>query len=356
MNNSGSPIAARLGLNIFAVLIIALIILAALAVLWFISKKLEALKNSQAYLEKNKDKPTSAKDINEASKHAHLTKEERDILTKIFKQHISPNLFFVLKDTQLLESYFNEEYQNIFITGDQQAITSFFSLRQKLYSSYEAVTSIKNSRLIPVETVFTYTPSQGIHYQFKLYDTNQEELHFLLPLELKPEEKPEILSKINLVFVYKDSAPFELEARVIRYQKNKENRDILVCAHSDRIMSRKKRSAPRIDFNHACTFASVKTQTNGNSTSYTVSDKRHDGIITDSSAGGCRVITKLPIKPEQYIHINAPFDGKENDQAIGMILRTTKNKNEEYILHIKFVKIRSELQNKINAVACGYQK
>ena len=40
---------------------------------------------------------------------------------------------------------------------------------------------------------------------------------------------------------------------------------------------------------------------------------------------------------------------------IGFIIRTTKTKNDEYILHIKFVKIEKNIVNRINALACGYE-
>lgn len=354
--NSGSLIVARVNLSIFAVLIISLLILVVLGLLWFISKKIENYRNSKEYAEKNKNKLTTQKELNEVSKNAKLTKSEREILISIFKTHPSPNVNFALRDNELFESYLTEVYAKLSQNNETQILTSFFSLRSKIYSTYETTIKIKNSRLIPVETVFTFTPSQGIHHKFELSESNSEEMHFILPSSLQNDEKPEILSKIKMIFLYKESLPFEIETRVIRYQKNKENKDVVVCSQTDRITELKKRSTPRVELNSSCTFSSVKTEIINGKNNYHISEKTHEGILKDSSAGGCRIITKLPIKSEQYIHINAPFDGTETSKALGLILRTTKNKKDEYILHIKFIQITQEQQNRINAVACGYLK
>ena len=52
--NSGSPIAARLSINILSVLLVVLIVAAILVILWGISKILEKYKISDSYAEKNK--------------------------------------------------------------------------------------------------------------------------------------------------------------------------------------------------------------------------------------------------------------------------------------------------------------
>ena len=188
-----------------------------------------------------------------------------------------------------------------------------------------------------------------------LVDTNQSELHFQLPEDLPAQDRPAILSKIKLIFVYKDSMPYEIEVRVVRYQKGKKDTDLLVCTHSDKIYSRTKRAFPRIDLFQDCKFSSVKPEIEGDKTEYKASEKIHEGQLLDISAGGCRITTKLAIKAEQYLKVTAPLDGKTEDSAIGFIIRTTKTKNDEYILHIKFVKIEKNIVNRINALACGYE-
>ncbi|MGI5069604.1 PilZ domain-containing protein [Treponema pectinovorum] len=351
---SGSPLAARLALNIFLAGFIGLAILALFVALYFISKKVDKYKSSEEYAEKNKNKPTSHKDLNEISKKAHLSKNERELLIKIFKLHPLPNIKFLLKNIEDLEPYFKEQFKHFESEKNEEAKKILFNLKANFQKTFENSALIKNSRLIPIDSILTFTPSKGIHYKFTLIDSNQEELHMRLPKIMKEEDKPEILSKIKLIFVYKDSTPYEMEARVVRYQRGKNDVPLIVCAQTDRIEIRKKRIYPRIDVYSICIFSFAKMEKIDDKTEFTISDKMHDGILADSSAGGCRIITKLPIKNEQHIHIKGPLDGKEVSEAIGYILRTTKNKNDEYILHIKYERINLATVNKISAVAYKY--
>lgn len=353
--NTGSPILARINLDVSFIMIVALVILALLAVLYFISINIGKYRASQVYAEKNKDKKTTSKEINSIVKRANLEKEEKEIIHQIFKTHPLPNINFAIKETDTMRQYLKEEFSILDNAHDEPGMSALFSLRNKLCQAFDSTIPIKSSRLIPLETAFTFTPSKGIHFLFVLVDSSPEEMHLQIPQDMPSDDKPEILSKITLIFVYKNSLPYEIEARVVRYQKGKNNSEIVVCAHTDRIKERKRRAFPRIDLNLGCLFSFAKPEETKNGKEYKPSDKAYNGILADSSAGGCRIITKLPIKPEQYINIKAPFDGKNEDEATGFILRTTKNKNEDYILHIKFVRVEESTRNRINAVACGYK-
>lgn len=353
--NTGSPILARINLNLSMVLIVALGILALFAVLYFIARGIEKYRDSKAYAEKNKDRKTTAKEINSFAKKAELEKEEKEILYHIFKAHPLPNINFAIKDPAAMEQYLKEEFTVLDTANDETGKKAIFTLRNKISKTVEPDLTIKDSKLIPLKTAFTFTPSQGIHFALVLVESTPGEMHFLLPQDLPQEDKPQILSKVTLIFVYKNSLPYEIEARVVRYQKGKNNSDIMVCGHTDRIKKRKKRLYPRLELRAGCRFSFASIEKTENGEEYKTSGKVHEGILADSSAGGCRIITKLPIKPEQYITIRAPFDGNEEEEATGFIIRTTKNKNEEYIIHIKFVRISDSTANRINAAACGYK-
>ncbi len=352
--DSGSPIAARLELNIFALLIIAIIMLVLIVVLWLISLKVEKYKIYADYVEKNKNKPAKRKEINEIARRARFSKNEKDLFCELCASHPLPNINYVLTRTTDFDTYLKNKFKEFNSQKNEDGMAVLFSLRAKIYNTFESTEIIKSTRLIPMDTSFTFTPSRGVHHIFILVDANPQELHFQLPINIPPEEKPEILSKIKLIFIYKDNTPYEIEARVVRYQKGKNNADLLVCAQTDRIVSRTKRAYPRLELFQVCRFSSVKAETKDKKTEYKVSEKQHEGNLLDISAGGCRISTKLPIKAEQYIHINSNFGIEEEKQAIGLILRTSKTKNEEFILHIKFVKIEKHALNQINALTSGY--
>lgn len=352
--NSGSPLAARLNLDVFSFFIIVLFIAAAVFVLWIFSRQISAYRNSHTYSENTKTKPTTAKNINQTAKKLKLSPEEKNILSAILKPHPVPNVQYVVKTPEIFEQYFKAFNHQMVISSSEDKLTGLFSLRSKLYKYSQFNSQIKTSRTVQLFTVFTYTPSQGIHHQLTLVESDQNELHLMIPPSLKKEDYPQSLSKISFVFIHTDSSAYSIETRVIRYQPGKENSTVLVCSQTDKIFPLQKRAFPRIDLNVECKFSSVKAENIKGTTEYKINEKVHSGILADSSAGGCRIITELPIKAEQFLFVEAKMDGKTESSAIGKILRTTKNKNDEYILHIKFEKIEESVVNRINGVACHY--
>lgn len=354
--NSGSLLSARLNLNPVAVLTIVLILAVFIGLLYGLSKLLQTYFESSVYSEKNKNKPTTKHHINQIAKKLNCDKKEYELLKEIFTSHPLPNIIFAIKSYEYFEPYFKEKFIEMESKNtDEQTKFSLFSLRSKIFSTFQITNKIKNTKMIPVNSILTFTPSRGIHYQLKLVDSTINELFLELPPNFHESDKPEELSKIKLVFIYTDFSSYSFETRVIRFQKGKNNSTILVCTHTDKLISLQRRSFSRIELNVKCRFSSVKVQNNKNNADYIINEKVHEGILADSSAGGCRILTNLPIKAEQYIFIDGALDGKNDYKAIGKILRTTKNKKDEYILHIKFVKIDVSIINKINAVACNYK-
>lgn len=132
----------------------------------------------------------------------------------------------------------------------------------------------------------------------------------------------------------------------------------MITVHTDKIVPLKKRQAERIEIQSPCTFYSVKKTAGGDKDNphYEVSEKEHEGTLEDVSMGGCRVITTLPIKSGQLLSIKGEMNKKDTDTAIGEIVRTTKRVDNNFILHVRFIKIETAVKNKIQAVACGYEE
>lgn len=356
--NSGSPLTARLEFNFSAFFFVVAIIVVFIVIIGLITRYLRIYRDSAAYLEKRKNAPTKTKDIVEVSKKAKLSKTEYDYLSYLIKLYKIPNLKYFLKDPKNIDSYLKEQYKLLDKDMNELGKTTLFNLRTKLFKTFGNQILIKNSRLIPLGTYLTFTPSQGIHYQFLLSESNQEELYLTLPSNfIQPDEKPAILSKIDLIFVHKDSSPYKLETRVIRYQKGKNNSDLIVCTQSDKITLLPKRESERIELMKPCVFCHAKTSQNNqnNYDLYIPSEQKHNGTLADISAGGCRILTNLPIKSGQYIFIEGPLDNKNLDKALGIIVRTSQTKYNTFVLHVKFLKITEKTKNSISAITSNYK-
>ena len=357
---SGSTIQARAELNILNVAIIFVLIIFGIITFYTISKAITNYLNSPQYLEKKKNRPTSIKDINELSTHCSLDKEEKDVLTLICKNHKTPNIKYTVRDYNTMFNFFKEQFNTFDRVNDEVGKTHLFTLQKKIFKVFRLQSQIKNSKNISLNTVFTLTVSKGFHHKLTLVENNSEAMILKLPPTIKQDELPKSLEKVNFIFELEDGTPYNVESRVVRYQTGKENEQLMVVVHSDKVSPLQKREQERAELNLPCKFHSVKVSVEGSGKkekiNYIPSEKSYEGILEDISTGGCRMVATLPIKAEQHIYIEGPFNAKQNDVAVGTIVRTTKRSDGIYILHIRFLKIDVKVVNRIQAMVYKYDE
>lgn len=355
---TGSPLQARLEVNVLSIIIILVAIFFLLAIIYIVSKSITSYLNSSAYLEKKKNRPTSVKDLNELAALCSLVKEEKDVLALICKNHRTPNIKYTVRDYQTMYTLFKEQFHAFDASKDETSKQHLFSLQKKIFKVYRQQALIKNSKNITVNTVFTLTVAKGFHHKLTLVENNSEAMILTITPTIKSDELPKPLEKVNLIFELDDGTPYNVETRIVRYQPGKEGKTQMVIVHSDKISPLQKREQERAELNLPCKFHSVKVSVEGNGKkekiNYIPSEKSYEGILEDISTGGCRLVATLPIKAEQNIFIDGPFNGKQNDQAVGTIVRTTKRSDGIYILHIRFLKIAVKVTNRIQAMVCKY--
>lgn len=357
---TGSPLQARLEINVFSVIIILIAIIFVIGCIYAFSKVITTYLNSPAYLEKKKNRPTSAKDLNELSSQCSLVKEEKDVISLICKNHRTPNIKYIVHDYTIMYGLFKEQFQIFDRVSDEVGKTHLFNLQKKVFKVFRQQALIKNSKNIADGTVFTLTVSKGFHHKLKMAENNSEAIILSLPPTIKQEELPKSLEKVNLIFELEDGTPYNVETRVVRYQTGKEGEEQMVIVHSDKLSPLQKREQARAELNLPCKFHSVKVSVEGSGKkekiNYIPSEKAYEGILEDISTGGCRLVATLPIKAEQHIFIDGPLNAKQNDQAVGTIVRTTKRSDGIYILHIKFIKIDVKVTNRIQAMVYKFDE
>ena len=355
---SGSTIQARAELNVFKVAIIIIALFSFIAVIYIISRAVTSYLNSPAYIEKKKSRPTTSKDLLEISSSCSLVKEEREILVQICKNHPTPNIKFLVRDYITMHDLIKEQFQIFDRTQNEVEKVHLFTMQKKLFKVFRQQGLVKNSKNISPNTVFTLTVAKGFHHKLQLIENTSESMILTVPQTLKQEELPKPLEKINFIFELDDGTPYNLESRVVRYQVGKDNSQQMVIVHSDKVSPLQKREQERAELNLPCKFHSVKVSVEGSGKkekiNYVPSEKAYEGILEDISTGGCRLVANIPIKADQHIYINGPFNAKQNDVAVGTIVRTTKRSDGIFILHIKFIKIDIKVTNRIQAMVCRY--
>ncbi len=356
---SGSPLLARTQVNIFLVIAILLVIIAALSVIYIISRLISNYHKSPQYLEKKRNRPTSNSDINEVVIYAHLIKDEKDLLQKICKETPSPNILYALQDLNYVNGLLKDMFAKLDAENNEKGKTNLFSLRRKLIHAYTPPEEMTSSRKIDVGTKMTYTASHGVHYRLLYFERTPDSMIINLPQNItERNERPAPLSRITLIFEAASGAPYQMETRVVRYQQNGRGDDQMVVMHTEQISPLQRRQVERLEMHEQCEYSSVSVSTvqNGkeNQIAYRPSATMHKGLLLDVSAGGCRLVTNIPIKAEQFIYISGKLNTRDEDSAIGTILRTTRRDDGNFILHIKFVKIEPDVVNRIQSVAIGY--
>lgn len=360
---SGSTILARqeLGHNIFSIILIVVIVVFLIICVYFISKAITKYRNSPEFFEKQKKRPTSPKDINNVASACSLTKEEKNILIEFCRENKHLNLLYLIKEKETFDKLLKNLFDEFDSSSDENSKATLFSLRKKIFNTYNQKVVVKNSKFLNIGTNFTYTKEKGFHYRLVLAENNVDGMTLNIPNELNPEtDFPKPLEKISLVFDAADGTPYTLESRIVRFQSGKENQKQVIIVHSDKIANLQKRAQERVDMNSPCKFNSVKTSVEKKGkteqTIYIPSEKDYDGNLEDISTGGCKISTTLPIKAGQNINIKGKFNKKQTDSAIGVIVRTTKRSDNVFVLHIRFIKIDLDVVNRINAMVIHYDE
>ena len=357
---TGSTIQARAELNVFKVAIIIVAVVFVIALIYIIPRSITSYMNSPAYIEKKKNRPTSLKDITEIATSCTLVKEERDVLMKICKTHPTPNIKYLVHDYIAMHDFIKEQFKAFDLSHDEIGKQHLFEMQKKLFKIFRQQGLIKNSKNLSDNTVFTLTVAKGFHHKLQMIENNSEAMILVIPNTLKQDEFPKPLEKINFIFELDDGTPYNLESRVVRYQTGKDNTQQMVIVHSDKISPLQKREQERAELNLPCKFHSVKVSVEGTGKkeriNYIPSEKSYEGVLEDISTGGCRLVANIPIKAEQHIYIDGPFNAKQNDVAVGTIVRTTKRSDGIFILHIKFIKIDIKVTNRIQAMVCKYDE
>ena len=353
---AGSPLEARQNQSIYSIIIYTVIFAIVLVLIKFIIK---IIKGKDLSIKQKANKTTNLSTILKITKIYNLTQEQRDFLIVLCKTHKIPNLEINFHSENFCNNffmkyyhYFRENKENLSEDEVETKISILFALRQKIENAKKNLSNLASSVAIPEGHKLSYYNDVKEQYECTVLENTKDHLILSIPKNnLNLYSKPKELSKISLFYQSNLGTAFILEVRVIRYQNNTEDGEMVV-SHSNHLKCYQRRKYKRIGINNTCNFSAVKTTTvtkeNDTVIKYEPLERKHQGKLIELSAGGCSISTKLHIKEKQYIHIELSIDGKTADNVIGLIVNTSENKiDNSYVLHIVFVNINKRTRNKI---------
>lgn len=340
-----TPIQARQNPEVYTVIVIAIcvIILIFLGKLFFTKFK-----------KQNKKKP-SKKQLRDITEKYHLTEKELSFLWETIKENKISNIQDFLTDTQKLDCIFKDKYE--YLTIDRN---DFFILREKLEYHAKSKNIITSTKIIPLSQKLHLITAKNDHYEVEIKKNEKQGLFVSIPKNVYGDFiHLDELQKINVYLEIPNELAYRFTTHVLAYENLTDN--YLILAHSNKIEVINQRLYRRKNFNFECYFSPVQIISGGNGKTpeidYKILDKEHHGFIKDMSGGGCRIQSTLNIRQNQYMYVHFQNDDNKKIDFIGIVVQTTLNETKEnYIYHVKFVRVNQETRIKIYEMIYDYKK
>lgn len=352
----GSPLAARQNPHIYLIIVFLIIFVGIVLLIYFISKIIKKNHSTPEYIALQRNKETSQKNVIALAKKLQLTQSAQTLLWDICKTTKAKNIFYSYTNEEYLNSIF-KEYFLIKKSQNKAAkeLLEIFKLNFLIYKKVSLSKNISSSKSIPINSTLSFPTKTGIIYQFKLEKNETNGLYLSVPENItdQTKDKPEPLAKIAMLFTLQNKQQYALVTRVIQYT-NINDKKYIVLSHSNTIYPQNRRSSKRFDVDKKCTFSAVEISTNkdGNKV-FTPKENKYEGKITNLSEGGCKLLTDMPIKQKQFIHLNFPVLNI-TESVYGQIVETKTNYNTNlFAVHIMFKNISAE--SKVNILSDLYR-
>lgn len=298
------------------------------------------------------------KEIEKISKEYNIPHEQKKILLEICKTTNCNNFSSILKNSNEIYALFKKAFEIIKRNNfSDEKINTFFSLLYKIETIAVLQKKIISTKFLKLGTVVFLVAKSGEQFPLNVAKVSQENFYLEMPEFLyNDKNRPKTLEKQHFTFKNNTGISFNFVSRIIRYETNEENHFFMIVAHTDKIYSTVQRHFKREFYSEEVDFSPVQINKESKKSSdlYIYSDKIYKGLLKNISAGGCCIESNLPIKENQYLNVNLKKLGIE-EKVVGLIKNTRKLENENFALHIQFIKISVKAKNKLYALVYKYE-
>ena len=350
MNNYGTtPLQARQNFPFLLAILILALIFGIIILLGVIYKIYKQYTNSEKYINKQKNRETNKKDLIKLQKFFNLKPEETDFLYYLSKLISSKNIYYILKDINSIQSFFKECYEKlIWIDNSDKKINDMFKLSYKLENHIAEHKKLLSTKQIQPGAVVFFITKEGEKLPFYCAVNNTDFFSLEIPdFFYQKKDRPHNLDKANFIFKPHNGLSYSFSSRVIRYNKDAENKIYMIVSHTENLHVELQRHYKRETIECEALFTPIKISNVSNRPIITTS-KYYNGKLINISGGGCCIKTNLPIKEKQNIGVKVPFLELETP-LFGIIKKTRRLPDGNFAIHIQFIKYTLKEQNKILA-------
>lgn len=326
----------------------------AIAVILLVLKNKKEQEQTPEWIEAQKKRKTTKNDISVFSEKYKLKPEEISFLWKLCRSYKIPNILYAVKNIENLNHYF-ERYYAENKNGSEENLNLMFRLKFRIERIFAASQTITSTKVLTKNMHISEIFPDGSKKHFYIYKNEKDFLAIKITEEFfNSDEKPGNLAKVAFTFISETGMRYAFISRLLRYEKE-ENNFLMLISHSNDLITKQQRNFKRMNIDEKCKIASLKTETNKkNEKIYVPSEQKFDCMLTNISGGGCCISTTLPIKEGQLIYIEFSLEN-EMVGLNGTIVRTRKASTQGlFNIHVHFINIPIDIQNKILAKVNGY--
>lgn len=345
-----TPLQARTNMPFVTFFIIFGIILLIVVAIFLALKMLHDYHKSEKYIQKIKDRVTTPKDLLIFAKNHNLDAEEIKLMNTLCKYTQAKNINYSLKNNNDLLHLFKKAYDYFRNNNhNEETISLFFKILYDLEQNLVQVKALSTTEQIQVGTTISYLTEAMEKLPFSVVKQAPEALYVEIPGFLyNSSDRPKPLDKLRFTFKSKDGLSYNFISRVIRYDTRHPDHVVMIISHSEKLSSKVQRHYKRDYCSLDCFFSPIiiNKQSETSEDIYKISSKKYPGKLSNVSAGGCCIVTELPIKDHQYICVDIPeLEAKE--KFIGIIKKTRRLTSKTFALHIQFTRISLDSRNTI---------
>ncbi len=296
------------------------------------------------------------KDLKRISNRLRLSDEYFNFLLYYCKLYQIRKIPLISDTEYCIKNVFNTIYDGI--SADTKNLTSD-EIENKKHILFMIITQVEEAKkslsvltsTMPLTESFpiTYITEDNEHHKSRIIENNKHGL--CIEVAKTPSGqliKPEPLSTIQLYFELNGGIAYMITTRVIRYQYRNGVTE-LVATHSNDVNFSQKRKFRRKNVQTKAVYQAVDVHTGEtNTTVFSVREKKYSGVITNISAGGCRLRVKSAIKAGQHMQISTILPTGKSISATAIIINSKKNiKEDGFVLNIRFLRMNKKSQNAI---------
>ena len=359
---AGSAIAMRQNTKLIPIALLVLALLTLLIVLRYALQALVSFLKTAA--RKRPPKVIDAALLKSNGKKLGLTGEENAFLIDLCKTYKIKELPLLAATEQCITGPLKTLYKKICAernsAGEAQTEAKklqLFIIVHKIENGKRNLTMVTNSTAFPAGLPAIYSDEHEHHYHVVIIENTDAEMIVSIPQKKDGSKvKPHPLSKISLTIQLKNGIAYRIFPRIVRYQQRNDFEEMVVT-HTKNIKPMLQRRFKRVPVTLHCSFCAVKEIEEGGTKRYEASINSYPGIISDISAGGCKLRTAIPIREGRHIQISTDIAGKRIDSIIGVVVKSKKDVDgKTTVLHMRFVRMAKKARNVIFASVYNYDE